>query len=51
MQVLLATDSLSADTFVRLIASDPSFNKVGTLLAADCWLLLDAPPPQNVEAK
>ena len=28
---------------MRLVPDEPSFNKVGTLLAAVCWLLLDAP--------
>ena len=28
---------------MRLVPNSPSFDKVGILLAAECWLLLDAP--------
>ena len=43
-QVLLrlSTESRSANTFVRLFPNEPGFDTVGTLLAAICWLLLDA---------
>ena len=33
----------TSDTFVRPVPDEPGFDKVGTLLAAECWLLLDAP--------
>ena len=45
--VLPTTKSRFAVTFVRLVPYSPSFDKVGILLAAGCWLLLDA---QDVEA-
>ena len=43
MLVRLATESRSADTFLRLVLHEPSFVEVGTVLAAECWLLLEAP--------
>ena len=37
-------DLSSFDTDSKRLPSEPScFNTVGTLLAAECWLLLDAP--------
>ena len=42
MQVRPATESRSANTFVKLVPNAPSFDKGGTLLAAECWLLLEA---------
>ena len=43
MGVRLATESQSAYTFVMPVPAESSFNKVGTLLATMCWLLLEAP--------
>ena len=37
------TESRSANTVVRLVPDVPRFDKVGALLAAECWLLLEAP--------
>ena len=42
MLVRHGTESQSANTFVRLVPNEPSFYKVGTVLAAVFWLLLDA---------
>ena len=41
--VLPTAKSRFAITFVRLVPNSPSFDKVGIQLAAECWLLLDAP--------
>ena len=43
MLVRPTTESRSANTFVRVVPDAPSFDKVGTLLAAECLLLLEAP--------
>ena len=34
---------MSAQVSLMLVPNETSFNKVGTLLAAVCWLLLEAP--------
>ena len=38
MLVRLATEPLSAISLLELVPNEPSFNKVGTVLAAVCWL-------------
>ena len=43
MLVRLATELKSAISLLEPVPDEPSFNKVGTVLAAVCWLLLDAP--------
>ena len=47
MLVRHATESLSADSFLRLVLDEPGFNTVGTVLAAVCWLLPNAPECWN----
>ena len=43
MRVRLATELQSTTSVLELVPNEPGFNKVGTVLAAVCWLLLEAP--------
>ena len=45
--VRLGTETSFADSFLGVVPNQPRFHKVGTVLAAVCWLLLDAPECQG----